>query len=285
MADIKGNRLVLGSIYGPNVFDPNFFTRLKNALRSFDCNKFIIGGDWNCTFSDEHIACNIDCLNMASVTNKRHSGYIKDICKNFNLLDPYRGFFPNRKDYTFGSKNLIKKNRSRIDFFIISDSLLQFLSKCEISTEIQTELFDHHRVTMCFGSKNFKLRQSINPAILSHPRFPEVLLAATVDTYLNHADPLNNPHVDLIQGTAEVGSFLETLRVINNVEHDIALNGTSPQYELDLAEQKQVLAKKKNIMPSADELDTLNLVCANDIFFTGTDGQHPELYHQLSVLD
>ena len=112
------------------------------------------------------------------------------------------------------------------------------MSKCEISTEILTELFDHHSVLLDFNNKNFKTRQSINNSILNHPRFPEVVLAAVVDTHLNHASD-QNPAIDIAAGKCEVGAFLSLLREINEIEYDTELNGPS-------AERTQLKAEKNS---------------------------------------
>ena len=54
----------------------------------------------------------------------------------------------------------------------------------------------------------------------------EVCIAATTDTFLNHASR-NNPHIDIETGRAEVGSFLQLIRDINDIEYDIELNGST----------------------------------------------------------
>ena len=48
-------------------------------------------------------------------------------------------------------------------------------------------------VTLFFNKNKCKNLQKINHAILTHPRFMEVVTAATVDCYLQHADMDNNP--------------------------------------------------------------------------------------------
>ena len=115
--EIKGTKFILGSVYGPNDFNPDFFARLGRAVTARGDWPEIIGGDWNCTFSSDPIAYNLDCRNMQNLPNSRHSLLVREMCTNLNLTDPYQLFFPTRKDYTFCPRSAAQINRSRIDFF------------------------------------------------------------------------------------------------------------------------------------------------------------------------
>ena len=253
------------SVYGPNNVDPQFFADLRRCIALNPDANIICGGDWNLTYSTADTELNIDIFRMQSPPSLIRSRALADVCEFFQLSDPFRALHPDRLDFTYRPRNGLP-NRSRIDFFLISDSLIQHLSNCEIAPEISTELFDHHRVLLSFCNNQIKLRQSINHTILTHPRFPEVLSAAVADTYINHADPENNPLFDLNRGRLEVGSFLTLLREINDLEHDIALNGNNLQFELQLDNKLRELEILKNAMPDPEQLDSLSLSCPDDNF-------------------
>ena len=159
---------------------------------------------------------------MTSPPSLIRSRNLAEISDFYNLSDPFRALHPDRLDFSYRPRNGLP-NRSRIDFFLISDSLLEHVSNCNISAEIPTELFDHHRISLNFNTKVFKPKQNINNSILSHPRFLDILHASATDTYLTHASALN-PGIDLETGKREVGAFLLLLREINDLEYDIALN-------------------------------------------------------------
>ena len=139
------------------------------------------------------------------------------------------------------------------------------MSKCEISVEIATELFDHHSVSLSFNNKIFKPRLSINNAILKHPRFLDVALAAVVDTHLNRASD-QNPAIDIAAGKGEVGAFLSLLHEINEIEYDTELNGPSAERTQLKAEKTCDLEIKKNSMPTPEQLDRINHDCPDDTF-------------------
>ena len=102
------------------------------------------------TYCSDPIADNIDCLNMTNIPNLRHSLYVQDLCQSLNLMDPYRGFFPNRRDYTFISRNTRSNNKSRIDFFLVSFDIFTTAVSCDIVPHLQSKMFDHRAITLDF---------------------------------------------------------------------------------------------------------------------------------------
>ena len=96
-ASIKGTNVIIGAVYGPNDYNPQFFVNLKRAIDRLGNWPILIGGDWNCTFSADPIINNIDCLNMADPPNIRHSRLLRDLCTELGLTDPYRLFFRGKK--------------------------------------------------------------------------------------------------------------------------------------------------------------------------------------------
>ena len=199
---------------------------------------------------------------MNSPPSLIRSRALADVCKLYLLSDPFRALHPDRRDFSYRPKNG-QNNRSRLDFFIVSDSLLFFVSKCEISVEIATELFDHHSVSLSFNNKIFKPRLSINNVILKHPRFHDVALAAAADTYLNHASD-NNPQINIAAGRLEVGAFLLLLREINDLEYDI--EGENPEKILERDNKTRNLELSRNNMPTPEQLDLINRSCPDDTF-------------------
>ncbi len=118
LSNPAGTCFILGSIYGPNNYDPQFFNRLAGALRQLGNYPVILGGDWNCTVSIDPIQNNIDCHQMTNVPNARHSNKLRELMNEFNLVDPYRALWPNRRDYTFIPKGTVREYKSRLDFLL-----------------------------------------------------------------------------------------------------------------------------------------------------------------------
>jgi hypothetical protein len=109
-AIIAGKSCILGSVYGPNSTNRQFFINLERDIQSFNAEFSVIAGDWNCTFSYDEIPINIDCLNMVSLPNRTHSLILNEMCDRLNLTDPYRALNPTKKEIHLYSKiNKLKK--------------------------------------------------------------------------------------------------------------------------------------------------------------------------------
>jgi hypothetical protein len=101
---LRGKEVVLGSIYGPNSNDPQFFENLKTALARFNDIPIICGGDWNCTFSSSPLLENIDCHKMSRLPNLMHSRLVNEMCNELNLMDPYRFLYPGSKEFAMSQE-------------------------------------------------------------------------------------------------------------------------------------------------------------------------------------
>ena len=155
---LSGHNFLLASIYGPNIADNNFFQDLSTLLNSYPESYKILAGDWNMTFSTANTNDNIDIYRMAAPPSLIRSRALADVCNTHHLSDPFRALQSDSRDFSYRPTNQ-RANRSRLDFFIISDNLINMVSSCDISTEISNSLFDHHYVTLSFLSKKFKKKQ------------------------------------------------------------------------------------------------------------------------------
>ena len=210
----KGEKLILGSIYGPNTHNPGFFGRLKNGLRQLGNFPTILGGDWNMTVSSEPIDNNKDCFKMTNLPNIRHTRLLKDLCEELGLIDPFRVVWPNRKDYTYCPRNAMRQNRSRIDFFIVSENIIPLVTECEIEPFLQSKLFDHKAVKLSFAKNKKKVVKGIkiSPGILKDKGIDKVVNNAVLECYLHHLSPETIEGVDLVNGLADVGRVWALIR-------------------------------------------------------------------------
>jgi len=60
---IDNYRFVLGSVYGPNRDELEFFDNLKLDIRNLNKKSIILGGDWNATMDSNPAPVNIDVIN------------------------------------------------------------------------------------------------------------------------------------------------------------------------------------------------------------------------------
>ena len=120
---IRDLELVIGSVYGPNNNEFRLYDFLQELCMRWRNKQVILGGDWNATYSDLPVNINPDVFSMQAVPSFARTARILQLCEDWGISDPYRGLNPGDKDFTYVPSGLLRRNRSRIDFFLISDDL------------------------------------------------------------------------------------------------------------------------------------------------------------------
>ena len=146
---------ILVSVYGPNTTDRKFFGDLERAINQLRGNSLcpvIMGGDWNTTWDNRNVQVNIDTFHMAGPPNPQNSEHLKTLCTNLDLTDPYRLLYPNKRDFTYQPFGTVRLNRSRIDFFCVSNSIAGHIEDCSIGSSVLCSLFDHKNIKLTFGT-------------------------------------------------------------------------------------------------------------------------------------
>ena len=102
----------LPSVYGQNHdHEASFYTTLTNTIISMGNNNVILGGDWNATWDNSRVGKNLDVINMADIPSYIRSNSILKMADTLNLTDPYRIFYPNKRDFTFTPSAMQQRNR------------------------------------------------------------------------------------------------------------------------------------------------------------------------------
>ncbi len=121
-----------------------------------------------------------------------------------------RAKFPNRREFTYKPSDPTKRNRSRIDFFLISKQLLNSVTNISICANLQSKVFDHKAVFLSFTPvrKEGIVRPTISHTILRDPDLD--LVVAVAETYLASTTIRNGINVNtLLRG---VGNGFDGLR-------------------------------------------------------------------------
>jgi exonuclease III len=261
--NLKGTEIVLISIYGPNNTDNAFFVQLDNWLTEFGNLPVIIGGDWNATYSTERVESNINCLNMSRLPNLSHSNKIKDLCEKFELMDPYRTLYPDKKDFTFVPRQVDSRNKSRIDFFLISECLLDIVKDCTISPNLQNKLFDHKAITLTLNRINNKKigRPTISKKDLDDDLLPFLVHATVAETYLLNCRD-NEVNTQILLNTCGTIKAL-----IRDCGPPLELRSDSNYTEEDQRARERKVTRLQVLINMLDTpaLENLNLLCSPDI--------------------
>ena len=115
---INNTSIILGSVYGPNLEDNrSFFNKIDEFLNRFKDTPVILGGDWNTTVSDLPPRENPDIFNMLTTPSRSRTGWLVETMATNRLIDPFRFFSPNTRDFSYQPSGSVRNNRSKIDFF------------------------------------------------------------------------------------------------------------------------------------------------------------------------
>ena len=130
------------------------YDTLDTELNRLNTDKIVLGGDWNSTVDCRNVDLNIDVLNMARILSKLRSEKVKNIFNKYNLKDLYRYYFPQQKRLhvctLYIPANLDATNRSILDFFGVSETLVPKIGSCCISNALTNPTFDHKEISINF---------------------------------------------------------------------------------------------------------------------------------------
>ena len=134
LLEFESKRILIQGIYGPNNDDPDFYSDLCfNIAQLWDVNYSVFVGDWNIALNPE-----IDTRNYRNYNNPRARSELKNKIQELNLIDIFRELNPSERRFTW--KKWGEEKYSRLDYFLVSSSLLPFVQK----TEILASCFSDH---------------------------------------------------------------------------------------------------------------------------------------------
>ena len=141
---------------------------------------------------------NLDVFNMRTIPSQVRTTWLNEIMDKHELLDPFRYLNPNMMDFSYSPYGTVRKNRSRIDFFLISGSFSDYIKKCEIAPGLCKKNFDHKSVFLQLGAVRKNGRKSVNNRIVGNPLFRLIVILAMYETYIGQIACVKNGIVDVI---------------------------------------------------------------------------------------
>jgi len=276
--DIEGNilllkikqgahQMVIGSVYGPNNDNMDFFTELEARVASCDCDKVVLGGDWNLTWDNSDPDHNIDIVNMAGLPSRRRSDRLIALAERFSLTDPFRILHPNKKEYTYVPTSVNMINRSRLDFFLMSEGMIGSVGSCVVPVALSSTVFDHKHILLTLGDNRRPNYSLVKDHILSDPDLDTYVKCAVCECYLQHSRLGNNFTIDqknMYLGA--VGRILTTLGNIRNLKLNWLINNELPDPEPEIQIARQNMDLDLAALPGMAVLENIDLDCEDDIF-------------------
>ena len=139
LLDYDEKRILLEGLYGPNTDSPQFYSeKAFKKILEWQPDYTIFAGDFNMVLNPQ-----IDLKNYLHINNPLARQELIDQMQIFNLVDIWRDLHPDEKKFTWRKFN--QNKQSRLDFFLVSSSLLPYVKKAEI---IPGFLSDHSSITL-----------------------------------------------------------------------------------------------------------------------------------------
>lgn len=190
-AELFGIRCTLMNIYAPTADLPGFFVDISNAITQFGNSYIVLGGDFNKVRDPK-----VDKTYKWGVTRPSQAQKAIDTMEEeLDLVDAWRFFHPSDKEFTFYSHPHI--SYSRIDYFLISRSLLSITEHTTIGTIL---ISDHAPVGMALRlgqlPKCRSTRWRFNSSLLRDEHSVEFIKSEILDYWVNNEGSVSNPVVE-----------------------------------------------------------------------------------------
>jgi exonuclease III len=196
---IKGKELILGTVYGPNDnVCENLFKFLRGNLTRLAGILCVIGGDWNATPSYAPVDINPDVIFMRSIPSRIKSEHVETMCADCDLSDPFRTLNQDLKEFSYYPSCQLRKNRSRIDFFLVSSDIYEFVESCNIAQSFCNKAFDHKPIFLTMKKRKGKGRICIYDSTINHPLSTDVIKCACYRVTIEEAAMVAGPLTEQI---------------------------------------------------------------------------------------
>jgi hypothetical protein len=251
----------------------DFYDNLERELQSINNLCIIVSGDWNATWDPSPVHSNIDVINMRNIPSKRRSERVNAMARNLSLTDPYRFLHPQKREFTFVPNIAGNQNRSRIDFFLVSENILTDCKSVTIPHHLASKMFDHKYVQLNFHHFHNRNTQKIKDCILKDLLLPKVIKAQTFDCYNNHATITENHSLQNKTAISlKIGQILTIVKQIQETRKNIIDEGFlgNNRYEHHTARISELFNEIDRIfmqLPDQEFFENLQLECEDDIFF------------------
>jgi hypothetical protein len=188
------------------------------------------------------------------------------------MLDLYRALYPTKRDYTYLPFGSVRLNRSRIDFFVVSASLINSVSECSINDSVSCKLFDHKQGNLTLNSSkhNHLTKIRLSNSFLKDECLRFSVDIATRQAHLHSFDcEINN---GLNTATRDRELFLVN-EVLNQYRGLLKKMETKANQGLDIEQDEDILQHKQRLKMLLEDMTPLSILeqvtkrCTHSVFF------------------
>ena len=160
--------LTLVNIYAPNNDNPTFFQNLLNHILSFECEKVIMGGDFNLVMDVQK-----DKKGGNATTHRNSLTEVQNIVNSLDLIDVRQTLNPDGKRFTW--QRTKPEVHCHLDYFMISSRLTTAITNADILPGYKT---NHSLITIHLASNSNPRGAGfwkLNPSFLLDSEYIELI--------------------------------------------------------------------------------------------------------------
>ena len=156
--ELKGHRVTLGCLYGPNESNVDFFREVKTHVESWP-NELILGGDFNTILDMDVTVQNLDRIGRGRTPNRPNGVFINSWISEGRVVEPFRALYPEEREISYMSyrgglggrhDGNLTYSKTRLDFFVVSKEILGITKSVKYEDRLGMD-FDHKEVILTIG--------------------------------------------------------------------------------------------------------------------------------------
>ena len=178
--------LTLACIYGPNNDNPDFYDKIvfrQTEICQQTSDFTIMGGDWNISLSQD-----LDTFGYNYENNVNSKNFILSCMDNLGLIDVFRTLHPYSKRYSW--RQFGGNKRARLDFFLISATLLPFVENADILPGINS---DHSMPVLGIDFSRFQRGRGFfkfNNTLINDPEYVKIVTDSIKAVTIQYAEDI-----------------------------------------------------------------------------------------------
>ncbi len=200
---IDQKEMLIGSVYGPNTNNVQFYKDLIAKVESYNLPT-VIGGDFNTVLCGNRGVENLDLEDRENVPQKENGKVLREWLEEGSFCEPFRRKYPMSHTMSYVPFRTRRRvgnvwvnenyGKSRLDFYIISENLFGEVESVFYGDRLSRD-FDHVEAVLRLGRKRkAKEKVYIRNETLDRPEIAEIGALGALDCISNH---LNRPSEEL----------------------------------------------------------------------------------------
>jgi hypothetical protein len=206
---------------------------------------------------------------MRNIPSRIRSDRVVEMCRVLDMSDPFQTLNPDAREFTYNPSGTLRKNRSRIDFFLVTDDVYRFVEKCTIAQGYCRKTFDHKPIFLSLKKKRGSGRVSVTGRTIEHKYATDIVKTAVYLTLFSVCIPVSG----IVSRQLLEAKYDKVTGIIDTVNNIILLEGKSQTRDLVETEREQLTTLETELglrwrgIASLDYLYTFERQVRDDTFF------------------